>query len=594
MYKLSFVFLFVVLTVFDLKGQCIPDEEFIPVSANYGLSPDTLAIGYVNQNYNQDLTFVLPMDTIVEIEGFGENLIVFEDYHITSISLPIGLSWECNNSDNDCHYDPTITQYGCVNLYGTPLEYGDFNVDVTVIATHELSWVVGPEEISFSLPLTILPNISANSGFAMTNFSGCAPLTVDFINNNPGLESYSWDFGNGNVSMLENPTSQLYNQPGEYLVHYIAHTSSEPFYFLTNVEIQNASGWGNEFPDEENLGILGLGSPDFYFTITDESQNIIYQSNVLEEQNLPVSFSLDNLQLLNQNYTINVYEEDGVISNNDYCGSVDFQGFSNSATLNNGSLVVNYTTYNIQPTPFADVIDTIYVYDSPNQPSFSFDEENITLTLDSDSLDLNYQWYYVQSPIPNANNISYVPENSGYYYLLSTNEYGCSAASEDQTIVVCDDFAPELVVSFDTISFLESSIFEYQWFLDGEQILDQSSHLIIADQEGSYSLVLVDQWGCKYNSNEIFFSTTNIADLIDVELSIFPNPATNYIDVFIGGDLDSFSYLEIYDMQGRKLINVQVLENTLRLNLDKLEKGAYLLKLNSNNEQQIIKRFLLN
>ncbi|MAZ55082.1 MAG: hypothetical protein CMP55_04680, partial [Flavobacteriales bacterium] len=103
-----------------------------------------------------------------------------------------------------------------------------------------------------------------------------------------------------------------------------------------------------------------------------------------------------------------------------------------------------------------------------------------------------------------------------------------------------------------------------------------------------------DQWGCKYNSNEIFFSTTNIADLIDVELSIFPNPATNYIDVFIGGDLNSFSHLEIYDMQGRKFKNVQVLENSLRLNLDKLEKGAYLLKLNSTNEHQIIKRFLLN
>ena len=216
------------------------------------------------------------------------------------------------------------------------------------------------------------------------------------------------------------------------------------------------------------------------------------------------------------------------------------------------------------------------------------------MTLDSDSSDVNYQWYYINSPIPNANNISYDPENSGFYYLLSTNEYGCSAASEDQTIVVCDDFTPELVLSSDTISFLESSIFEYQWFLDGEQILDQSSHLIIVDQEGSYSLVLVDQWGCKYNSNEIFFTTTNIADLIDVELSIFPNPATNYIDVFIGGNLDSYSYLEIYDMQGRKLINVQVLENNLRLNLDKLEKGTYLLKLNSNNEQQIIKRFLLN
>ena len=93
------------------------------------------------------------------------------------------------------------------------------------------------------------------------------------------------------------------------IVYYVAHSSLEPFYFLTNVEIQNASGWGNELFDEENLGFLGLGSPDFYFTITDESQNIIYQSNVLEEQSLLVTFSLDNLQLLNQNYTINVLKK---------------------------------------------------------------------------------------------------------------------------------------------------------------------------------------------------------------------------------------------------------------------------------------------
>ena len=68
-----------------------------------------------------------------------------------------------------------------------------------------------------------------------------------------------------------------------------------------------------------------------------------------------------SLQLLNQNYTINVFEEDGVSTDNDFCGSVDFEGFSNSATLSNGNLVVNYTTYSIQPTPYADVIDTIYV-----------------------------------------------------------------------------------------------------------------------------------------------------------------------------------------------------------------------------------------
>jgi len=586
--------IFLICTLFSLQiyGQCVPNENFVPLGANYGLSPDTLSTAYVNQSYNQDLTFVLPLDTLVEIEGFGENLIAFEDYHITSISLPIGLSWECNNSDNDCHYDPTITQYGCVNLYGVPLEYGEFNVDVTVVATHELSWAVGTEEISFSLPLTILPNISANSGFAMTNFSGCAPLTVDFINNNPGLESYSWDFGNGNVSILENPSSQLYNQPGQYLVHYVAQTSSEPFYFLTNVEIQNASGWGNEFPDEENLGILGLGSPDFYFTITDESQNIIYQSNVLEEQNLPVSFSLDNLQLFNQNYTLNVYEEDGVISNNDYCGSVDFQGFSNSATLSNGSLVVNYTTYSIQPTPFADVIDTIYVYDSPNQPNFSYDEENVILSLDTDSFDVNYQWYYINSPIPNANNTTHTPSNSGFYSVLATNDFGCSTPSEDEIIVVCDDFTPELDLNFDTISYMQSSIFEYQWFYEQEQMLGLSSSYIIADLEGTYSLVLLDQWGCKYNSNEVFFSPLSLNNYNQNKLSVYPNPASNYLDVMIEGD-QSIYLIELFDMQGRKVLSQQLLGNINRLDVQYLERGTYVLKMYTKGHQ-LIKPVLLN
>ena len=89
----------------------------------------------------------------------------------------------------------------------------------------------------------------------------------------------------------------------------------------------------------------------------------------MEEQNLPVSYNIDNLQLLNQNYSINVYEEDGVISDNDYCGSVNFEGFSNSSIISNGNLVVNYSTSNIQPIPIADIFDTVYVYETPTSSS---------------------------------------------------------------------------------------------------------------------------------------------------------------------------------------------------------------------------------
>lgn len=578
---------FLICTFFSVQlfAQCVPDENFVPVGANYGLSPDTLATAYVNQSYNQDLTFVLPLDTLVEIEGFGENLIAFEDYHITSISLPIGLSWECNNSEDNCHYNPTISQYGCVNLNGVPLEYGEFNVDVTVVATHELSWAVGTEEISFSLPLSILPNISANSGFAMTNFSGCAPLTVDFINNNPALAAYSWDFGNGNVSSLENPSSQLYTESGVYEVHYTAHSSIESFYFLTSIQVSNASGWGQDAEDV-------FGDPDPYFYLFDAEGNQIFASSVQVDNSFPVSWDLDNIPLSNQSYSIQVWDQDGVFTGDDNLGSVSFNGYSSSSTLTNGDLVVEYTILEVQPTPFADVVDTIYVYDSPTQPSFSYDEENVIISLDSDSMDVNYQWYYINSPIPNANNTTHIPNNSGFYYVLATNDFGCSTPSQDEIIVVCDDFAPELELNSDTISYMESSIFEYQWFYEGEQMLGLSSSYIIAEQEGTYSLLLLDQWGCKYNSNEVFFSLASLYDYNQNKLSVFPNPASNYLDVIVDSE-QSFHLLELFDMQGRKVLSQQLWDVKNRLDIQHLERGTYLLKVYSKG-QQLTKRIVLN
>ncbi|MGB0592832.1 MAG: T9SS type A sorting domain-containing protein [Flavobacteriales bacterium] len=578
---------FLICTFFSVQlfAQCVPDENFVPVGANYGLSPDTLATAYVNQSYNQDLTFVLPLDTLVEIEGFGENLIAFEDYHITSISLPIGLSWECNNSEDNCHYNPTISQYGCVNLYGVPLEYGEFNVDVTVVATHELSWAVGTEEISFSLPLSILPNISANSGFAMTNFSGCAPLTVDFINNNPALAAYSWDFGNGNVSNLENPSSQLYTESGVYEVHYTAHSSIESFYFLTSIQVSNASGWGQDAEDV-------FSDPDPYFYLFDAEGNQIFASSVQVDNSFPVSWNLDNIPLSNQSYSIQVWDQDGVFTGDDNLGSVSFNGYSSSSTLTNGDLVVEYTILEVQPTPFADVVDTIYVYDSPTQPSFSYDEENVILSLDSDSMDVNYQWYYINSPIPNANNTTHIPNNSGFYYVLATNDFGCSTPSLDEIIVVCDDFAPELELNSDTISYMESSIFEYQWFYEGEQMLGLSSSYIIAEQEGTYSLLLLDQWGCKYNSNEVFFSLASLYDYNQNKLSVFPNPASNYLDVIVDSE-QSFHLLELFDMQGRKVLSQQLWDVKNHLDIQHLERGTYMLKVYSKG-QQLTKRIVLN
>ena len=86
-------------------SQCSVDYNYVPLGANYGLNPDSLPNAYIGQFYDQDMTFFLPLDTVQ-----SGVTVTFTDFHITSISLPLGLTWECNNSSNNCHYDPTSTQ----------------------------------------------------------------------------------------------------------------------------------------------------------------------------------------------------------------------------------------------------------------------------------------------------------------------------------------------------------------------------------------------------------------------------------------------------------------------------------------------------
>ena len=221
------------MSVVFVSAQCSIDYTYYPVSANYGLDPDSLPDGYVGQFYDEDMTFFLPLDTVD-----GGVTVDFEDFHITSISLPLGLTWECDNAANSCHYDPNVTQYGCVKVSGFALIPGSYDIEVNLVATHSLSALVGTENISFILPLEILPDTStsSNAGFAMTNPSGCSPITVGFTNNNSGMLSYSWDFGNGNTSNLAQPADQIYTQAGQYIIQYSA-MQTVPAYFLESIEV---------------------------------------------------------------------------------------------------------------------------------------------------------------------------------------------------------------------------------------------------------------------------------------------------------------------------------------------------------------------
>src|SRR5205085_3123127 len=64
------------------------------------------------------------------------------------------------------------------------------------------------------------------ANFSANNTSGCAPLTVSFKDQSTGSPtSWSWDFGNGQLSSTRNPTI-TYSKPGSYTVRLIVKDST--------------------------------------------------------------------------------------------------------------------------------------------------------------------------------------------------------------------------------------------------------------------------------------------------------------------------------------------------------------------------------
>ena len=175
--------LYVVITSLSTiaMAQCTPNPGLFN---SPGIEPDTMPDGYANNFYDEVAYFMMPLDTL----GYA-----YQNIQILSVvGLPIGLSWECDQAANGCNYVPANTQYGCLRLYGTPIQTGSFSAIVNIEAT--LSLGVYPS--SMISPITILADTSTGTGFNISTSYGCTPLTVTFTNNNPGLMYYEWDFGN--------------------------------------------------------------------------------------------------------------------------------------------------------------------------------------------------------------------------------------------------------------------------------------------------------------------------------------------------------------------------------------------------------------
>ena len=99
------------------------------------------------------------------------------------------------------------------------------------------------------------------------------------------------------------------------------------------------------------------------------------------------------------------------------------------------------------------------------------------------------------------------------------------------------------------------------------------------------------------NSRDLFVVKLNmqpelsVAETIKNNLfSVFPNPSQGVYQIFFKNINTADALIEVYDLQGRLIVNQQVNNNnTISLDLSKESSGVYLLKVKTSNIQQVLR-----
>lgn len=77
---------------------------------------------------------------------------------------------------------------------------------------------------------------------------------------------------------------------------------------------------------------------------------------------------------------------------------------------------------------------------------------------------------------------------------------------------------------------------------------------------------------------------SGIANVKDSELKIYPNPANDFINVFVPADFNSEAIISVFSQNGQKLLEQEIKSDSLRLDISKFSKGYYIITVSNNSK----------
>lgn len=177
------------------------------------------------------------------------------------------------------------------------------------------------------------------------------------------------------------------------------------------------------------------------------------------------------------------------------------------------------------------------------------------------------------------------------FTVTGTDEYGCS-----NTATVDVEVVEGITIAGTTSLVTEGNdgainieptggvpAYTYDWNIDGTGDFDDSEDLTEL-APGSYTVIVRDATVCQTSKTFVVGSQLSVEKLAMDDLSIYPNPTNNFINIQLEGQFD----YTLYSINGKELLNGKGVDQE-QLNLADFSDGIYFVSLNNETGSITVK-----
>jgi hypothetical protein len=184
-----------------------------------------------------------------------------------------------------------------------------------------------------------------------------------------------------------------------------------------------------------------------------------------------------------------------------------------------------------------------------------------------------------------SNGVSFTPNATSIYTVTGTAANGCS--SSDQVLVTVNS-TPQAVATILNSNTLEATPagMNYQWIncTSGTDVPNASFVTFNALENGTYAVIVTSLEGCSDQSDCITLDAVGVDQIADIVMSVQPNPTSGDLNISMPSDLTASA--QVFDAQGKLVIDQTNVSNGSVLNLMNMTTGVYMIRITAADSVQ--------